>query len=48
MKIDQFQGSSNCEKSMKTRTNLRPSMESLMPGLQFKKKIVQIGRNLVY
>ena len=38
MKIDQFQGNSNCEKSMKARTNLRPSMESLMPGLQFEKK----------
>ena len=48
MKIDQFQGNSNCEKSMKARTNLRPSMESLMPGLQFEKKIVQIGGNLVY
>ena len=38
MKIDQFQGNSNCEKSMKARTNLRPSMESLMPGLHFEKK----------
>ena len=42
MKIDQFQGNSNCEKSMKARTNLRPSMESLMPGLQFEKKLSKL------
>ena len=33
---------------MKARTNLRPSMESLLPGLQFEKKIAQIGGKLVY
>ena len=42
MKIDQFQENSNCEKSMKARTNLRPSMESLMPGLQFEKKLSKL------
>ena len=42
MKIDQFQGNSNCEKSMKARTNLRPSMESLLPGLQFEKKLSKL------
>ena len=42
MKIDQFQGNSNCEKSMKARTNLRPSMESLMPGLQFEEKLFKL------
>ena len=42
MKIDKFWGNSNCEKSMKARTNLRPSMESLMPGLQFEKKLSKL------
>ena len=27
---------------MKARTNLRPSMESLMPGLQFEKKLSKL------
>ena len=45
MKIDQFQGNSNCEKSMKARTNLRPSMESLMPGLRFEKKLSKLVEN---
>ena len=44
MKIDQFQGNSNCEKSTRARTNLRPSMESLMPGNSKKNmsKLVEI------
>ena len=42
MKIDKFWGNSNCEKSMKARTNLRPSMESLMSGLQFEKKLSKL------